>query len=170
MSLLNPEDSTVFKQWLTSYIDDIERHPRVFTLLHAVCRFTSRDTNMIEFLLNAGASPLAIDEDGNSPLYYHSMCVTLNKTAVHLLLNGGAHLDQANDRGETPLQNMKRNQLYLAKRNLAPDPYQDYLCNTNNFLPLQSLCARVIRQNRILFNHLPPVSLLLKNVELNMVK
>ena len=146
----------MFKQWLTSYIDDIDCHPRVFTLLHAICRFDSRDTNMIQFLLDAGASPFVTDEYGDSPLnYLTKRWLYLNRTAVHLLLNAGAHLDQANDKGESPLENMKSNQLYLAKRNLAPDPYQDYLCNINNFLPLQSLCARVIRQNRIPFNHLP---------------
>ena len=157
LPLLNPEDSIVFKQWLSSYIALIECHPRVHTLLHAVCKVPQvcqpPVSNMIQLLLKAGACPFATDEDGQSPLFYLSHARFFNGTAVRLLLNAGAHLDQLNEKGTTPLDNLKSLQLQLARKNLS-DPYLDSLCNT--FFSLQCLCAKAIRQNRIPYQNLPP--------------
>ena len=157
LPLLNPEDSIVFKQWLSSYIALIECHPRVHTLLHAVCKVPQvcqpPVSNMIQLLLKAGACPFATDEDGQSPLFYLSHARFFNGTAVRLLLNAGAHLDQLNEKSTTPLDNLKSLQLQLARKNLS-DPYLDSLCNT--FFSLQGLCAKAIRQNRIPYQNLPP--------------
>ena len=153
LPLLNPEDSIVFKQWLSSYIALIECHPRVHTLLHAVCKFKPPVSNMIQLLLKAGACPFATDEDGLSPLFYLSHARFFNETAVRLLLNAGAHLDQLNEKGTTPLENLKSLQLQLARKNLS-DPYLDSLCNT--FFSLQCLCVQAISQSRIPYQNLPP--------------
>ena len=157
LPLLNPEDSIVFKQWLSSYIALIECHPRVHTLLHAVCKVPQvcqpPVSNMIQLLLKAGACPFATDEDGQSPLYYLSHARYFNGTAVRLLLNAGAHLDQLNEKGTTPLENLKSLQLQLARKNLS-DPYLDSLCNT--FFSLQCLCVQAISQSRIPYQNLPP--------------
>ena len=155
LPLLNLEESEEFKQWLSGYIGVVECHPRMFTLLHAVCHCHPQDNNTIQLLLNAGACPIATDKYGNSPLLLLSLARSFNGTAVQLLLDAGAHLDQANDEGITPLNMLKRVQLIIAKQNLAPDPYLHSLCDT--FFPLQCLCAQVIRKHRIPFEHLPPV-------------
>ena len=135
LPLLNPEESIVFKQWLSSYIALIECHPRVHTLLHYVCRCVASclvDNDLIELLLSAGACPFAVDEDGNAPLHYLSLFFNkwgeFHGTPAQFLLNAGARLDQVNEEGVTPLENLKRLQSTLAQRNL-PDPYLDSLCN-----------------------------------------
>ena len=113
----------------------------------------SIDKNTIQLLLNAGSCPFATDEDGQYPLYYLSLAKSFGGTAVRLLLNAGAHLDQANEEGVTLLKKLKRLQLTLAQKNLF-DPYLDSLCNT--FFSLQCFCAQAISQNGIPYQNLPP--------------
>ena len=132
----------LYKQWLSEYIAVIECHPHVYTLLHEACYGDSVDHEMVKFLLDAGSRPFATDEFGNSALHYLSLEIPLKETAIKLLLDAGAHLDQANSRGFTPLMNFKQLQLKLAN---DPIPYLDSLCST--FLPLQCLCAQVIRNS-----------------------
>ena len=154
---LNPDESKVLKLWLSSYISDIESHPRVFTLLHSVCRDYPQDIETIQLLLNAGASPFSTDEQRNSPLCYLTLAfiktVYFNGTAVQSLLNAGAHLDQANAQGITPLMKLKELKLILAQRNIPPDLYLNSLCNT--FIPLTCLSAQVVSKNEMSCDDLP---------------
>ena len=96
LPLLNPEETEVFKQWLSSYNSVIEVHFPVCTPLQVVCREYPQDNNMIELLIKVGACPFLMNENGQSPLYNISLARPFNGTAVKLLLNAGAHLDQAN--------------------------------------------------------------------------
>ena len=55
---------------------------------------------MIRLLLEAGIDPNAVDKDGNSPLLIVSQwpyCYDFGITGVKMLLDAGAHLDQANN-------------------------------------------------------------------------
>ena len=149
---LSMKELKLYKKWLSEYIALIECHPHVYTLLHEACYGDSVDHEMVKFLLDAGSCPFATDEFGNSALHYLSQGMTFNGTAVQKLLNAGAHLDQANTRGFTPLMNFKQLQLKLAN---DPIPYLDSLCST--FLPLQCLCAQVIRKKRIPSDNLPRI-------------
>ena len=56
--------------------------------------------DVIRLLLEAGIDPNAVDKDGNSPLLIVSQwpyCYDFGITGVKMLLDAGAHLDQANN-------------------------------------------------------------------------
>lgn len=58
-------------------------------------------TDVIEYLLTAGADPNALDKSGVSPL--HRAVRTRGSAAVETLLAGGARVDIRNGSGSTPL-------------------------------------------------------------------
>ena len=168
-SLLNETETVEFKQWLSQYMLMMNGHSGVYSPLHFVCgdgliRFGAlHRIPVIQLLLEAGANPMATNHNGNSPLLlllcHRRKFRDINShnhlwTAVQLLLNFGAHLDQPNAHGETPLKIFKEKQLNLEKEG-RPDPYIDSICNT--FFPLPCLCAQVIGQHGIPYNDLPLV-------------
>ena len=167
-SLLNETEIVEFKQWLVQYVLMMNGHSGVYSPLHFVCGngpvgFAAlHRIPVIQLLLEAGANPMATDHNGGSPLLlllFHRNDSDYLKgdnfwTVVQLLLDFGAHLDQPDARGKTPLEMFKQMQLELGKKG-RPDPYVDSICNT--IFPLQCLCAQVIGQHGIPFNDLPLV-------------
>ena len=74
-------------------------------LIHWACGSGRRShifpkIDVIRLLLEAGIDPNAVDKDGNSPLLIVSQwpyCYDFGITGVKMLLDAGAHLDQANN-------------------------------------------------------------------------
>ena len=163
-SLLNETETVEFKQWLSQYMLMMNGLSGVYSPLHFACGHgpvnfgALHRLQVIQLLLEAGANPMATDHNGNSPLHFslHSDYLKGDNlwTAVQLLLDFGAHLDQPDARGKTPLEMFKQMQLELGKKG-RPDPYVDSICNT--IFPLQCLCAQVIGQHGIPYNDLPLV-------------
>ena len=169
-SLLNETEIVEFKQWLSQYMLIMNGHSGVYSPLHFVCGNTPpvnvdplHQMQIIQLLLEVGANPMATNHNGDFPLRlllcHRSNFRDINGdnhllTAVQLLLDFGAHLDQPDARGKTPLEMFKQMQLELGKKG-RPDPYVDSICNT--IFPLQCLCAQVIGQHGIPFNDLPLV-------------
>ena len=150
--LFNLEETKEFKQWLGHYQRLINCHSGVCTLLHAVCQLPF-SFQFISLLLGAGADPVASDERGQAPLHYlfrtsefkinfESAC---NK--FQLILNAGAHMDQLNSDGKTPMDICKSRlglKIYAIVKRILP-------------LSLSCFCAQVISRNKIPFKDvLPP--------------
>ena len=165
-SLLNEMETVEFKQWLSQYILMMNGHSGVYSPLHCICEYNLINTfnriPVIKLLLEAGANPMATDQRGFSPLFYSLYHRHLFRdkngnshhlTAVQLLLDFGAHLDQPTA-WKTPLEMFKEMQLNLEKEG-RPDPYIDSICN--RVFPLQCLCAQVIGHHGIPFNDFPVV-------------
>ena len=141
------ETSPEFKKWLSRYIQFTNSHPGVYTVLHAICFHCSPlSIKIAQLFLRGKADPNVKDENGNTPLHYLAMfCDNFPNVsaAIKLLLGEGAHLDEGNDKGVTPLDLFKAKE----KRKLVPDPHLQEL--TRTVLPLSCLCAQIIRRNEI---------------------
>ena len=140
-----------FEQWLSNYIADINGHSGVLTLLHAAC---DSQIQFIPLLLAAGADPVATDVKGWAPLHFLLNPRTQHKEGisafVQLILNAGAHMDQLNSRGQTPLDFYKS----LEQR---PDPQLDAIVSKILPFSLRCFCTQVICKNKIPFQRaLPP--------------
>ena len=105
---------------------------------YPVTRFPN--LNVIDVLLQCGFDPNARDCDGKSPA--HLTAESVNKTkpdsvveVVNRLLEGGAHVDQVDDEGNSILD-------LLGPELLKKVSYFKYQS-------LQCLCARVLAQNNI---------------------
>ena len=144
------ETSPEFQKWLASYIKFTNSHPGVLTVLHTICT-RSRSTvpiKIIQLFTNGKADPDAQYGNGNTPLHYLGVSKYFSNVAeaTKLLLDVGAHLDQGNKVGVTPLDLFKARKMFL-DRNEISDPYIDAL--TRTVLPLKCLSSQVIRQNSI---------------------
>ncbi|XP_076331999.1 protein fem-1 homolog C-like isoform X1 [Tachypleus tridentatus] len=110
---------------------------------YPVCTFPSPE--VVELLLEVGASPNIVDNDGNTPLHI----TALNKPSAHrifkMLLNYGGHLDACNAKGETAL-NLTHS---IALLDVFPVRH----------LTLKCLAARVINKQDLPFKELIPLNL-----------
>ena len=142
------ETSPEFQKWLASYIKFTNSHPGVLTVLHSICSRSTVPIKIIQLFINGKADPNAQYDDGNSPLHLLAVGKKLSNVAeaTKLLLDVGAHLDQGNKVGVTPLDLFKARKMFL-DRNEISDPYIDAL--TRTVLPLKCLSSQVIRQNSI---------------------
>ena len=148
------ETKEEFQKWLADYIKFTNSHPGVYTILHRTCtKCPPMSTiKIIQLFIDGKTDPNVKDEDGDTPLHY----LALNKkfpdvaaAATKLLLGVGAHLDQSNNGGITPLDFFNARKTYLDKKGIVAHPYLQKLACT--ILPLSCLCAQVIRQNSIPF-------------------
>ncbi len=101
-------------------------------------------------LLEVGANPNARDKEGNSALHKVVSRMEVAETdspIAALLLKYGAHLDQANELHETPLDVWKKHKKHAGKI-LSPPAWM-------NVVPsLACWSARSMQRNKIPFNHL----------------
>ena len=173
MPLLNAEETEEFKQWLTQFVNDNNSRFGVRTLLHEACQSPVRlnfrfgvsgrrqsRMKFVQLLLDAGSDPSAADERGWSPLHYLFDCNYYEEisTGVQLLLKAGAHMDQLNDDGRTPLDYCKALQVKLNKEG-RPNPHLDAFVNSFFPLSLQCFCAQVIVRKKIAFKDALPSDL-----------
>lgn len=139
---------------------------------YPICSFPS--TEVIRLLLDVGADPESTDhviiislmflknlwlrvnticglclkkQDGNTALHILAQTQPCPSSAVSLVLQRGGHLDQVNLQGHSFAQLLENVQ-----------PIHEVV-NTLQFTTLKCLCARVIRQHRLLFNGLVPQTL-----------
>ncbi|EFX74179.1 fem-1-like protein [Daphnia pulex] len=112
---------------------------------YPICSFPS--TEVIRLLLDVGADPESTDHDGNTALHILAQTQPCPSSAVSLVLQRGGHLDQVNLQGRSFAQLLENVQ-----------PIHEVV-NTLQFTTLKCLCARVIRQHRLLFNGLVPQTL-----------
>ncbi|KZS14041.1 Protein fem-1 B [Daphnia magna] len=112
---------------------------------YPVCSFPS--TDVIRLLLDVGADPESTDHDGNTALHILAQTQPCPSSAVSLVLQRGCHLDQVNLKGQSFAQLMQKVQ-----------PIHEVV-NTLQYTSLKCLCARVIRQHRLLFKGLVPQTL-----------
>jgi len=71
------------------------------SLRFPLCEFPMPE--MVSLLLEVGASPNDLDDEGNTPLHSVALSNPVPRTVVTMLLSYGAHLDIRNKRGKTPL-------------------------------------------------------------------
>ena len=138
----------MFTERLSRYIQFTNSHPGViYTLLHAICVHFSPLTIKIAQLFLCGNADLNVkDVNGNTPLHYLAMLFDKFpnvSAAIKMLLDEGAHLDEGNNKGRTPLDYLK----FMAEEKQFSDPHLQELART--VLPLSCSCAQIIRRNEI---------------------
>ena len=119
-----------------------------FTLLNIWDSTNYERLQTIQRLLQFGADPNAIDENGRNPLHFLAKWTQFNDMDesvpfFQVLLDAGAHLDVATDDGKTVLCILKEN--FEGKVH----PYFESLINSA--LPLSCYCVRVIRRHGVPF-------------------
>lgn len=151
---LSQPENQEFKNCLSHYLvhdEGWQSSQLPARLIHWACG-TGRKTpiypkiEVIQLLLEAGIDPNAVDKDGNTPLLMVAQwpyCFAFGTNGVRMLLEAGAHLDQANNEGLTALTVLMRRQ-----KN-EPELYS----LINHVLPLSCHCANVIRQHQIPFEN-----------------
>lgn len=89
---------------------------------------------MVQLLLQCGADVNAMDSCRNTPLHLAVFLdlQSIDVAILHLLCDAGAHLDYANDSGQTALDLV----VHLSTRNFL---------EKRNRISLKCLCARFIR-------------------------
>ena len=133
----------------------VEKDPRSYfngkTLLHTACIFSHVDHTMydrdnireailpmIKLLLESGANPCSIDNDGNTALHFIDIFFSneLRKDIANALLSSGAHLDAKNKKRRSCFKNFKN---------------YDYI-NPLHYTSLQCLASSCIRKHGIPYN------------------
>ena len=158
---------------IKQYINDVNKLPGVRTLIHLlVCSSPEIPIDILQLLLKANANPSAADCKGDTPVHYLSHnwhCTNVDK-AAEVLMNAGAHLDQANSFGESALDFFKQ----MHVKNVEGRRFKDHNCDlrplVHSVLPLCCYAARVIRKERVPFENpkLPAcVKFFLRNHGLN---
>ncbi len=145
----NLHTRTNFKKCLVDYVRFMNRRNSVSNILHMACSCLNKiPIQLIQLFLEAGANPNATDELGHTALHILAFySFSRNRISVaYMLFEAGAHLDQPNTNGETPLELFRRMQRTQEGRT---DPIWHSLVNT--VLPLTCYCAQVIHKYQVPF-------------------
>lgn len=102
---------------------------------YPICMFPS--VEVVELLLDVGASPNALDYDHNTPLHIAALNKPCKQAVIQLLLKRGAHFDSCNLDAKTFVECL---------RGL---PVNDIGISPLDFVTLQCLSARVIKRSSI---------------------
>ena len=160
---LTKKDNFILRKCLYDWIKLNPRGRRGSSMLHLACMNnlscpTTRPPSdlstfpipeMIKLLLEVGASPNQLDDNGNSPLHLVARFSTQSSAVVNLLLEYGAHLDASNKDGLTPLSIMRAEAMRKA-------PFKKIQIFPLKHMNLQCLSARVLqRYNVPVENYLP---------------
>jgi hypothetical protein len=149
---MSNQEKQKLEEYYSNFIQNFFAH-RTSTVLHL--RYFPVNHNLF---LKLGADPNAVDENGQTPLHIRAGDRYFLKnerlvTFFRALVDADAHLDTANDDGETVISILKENLLSLKQSGEIAQPYFDALANT--VFPLKCYCARVIRRHGISINRLP---------------
>lgn len=97
-------------------------------------------------LLTVGADATAQDDEGNTPLHLAAMANPCSSRVAKYLLEGGAHLDQVNNSGETFGSLLRCQQIHE-------------LVDVLRFSSLKCSAAKVIKQFKIPYKGVVPKAL-----------
>jgi ankyrin repeat protein len=116
---------------------DARDHAEYTPLLAAVCHAPRSLLQLVEMLLNAGASVNACSDDGRTALWLAAKAQ--HEEAVGLLIARGAHINAVTDFGSTPLAAaVYSGQLFVVKALLAAGARTDVSSKTLAYLLKQS--------------------------------
>ncbi|KAH9524939.1 Protein fem-1 C [Bulinus truncatus] len=146
MAPLGVKRSTLLHLACTRETTDVGRYP--------ICKFPSLD--VINLLIEVGADPNAIDEDGNFPLHIAAKDVPLDRQVIKVLVESGSHIDACNNKGDTARELLQTVPLH----SIVP-PLK--------FTTLQCLASREIAKYRIPYKGIIGLELE-KTVELHLSK
>lgn len=112
----------------------IQRAPNKCSVLHLAANAPSSG-EVIDYLITKGASPDALQDDGNTPLH---IAATFNsEKAVEALIKNGADKDAANKRGQTPLHICAIMNCRLAARSiLEHGAFPSFIDSPSGYTPL----------------------------------
>lgn len=95
---------------------------RGITPLHALMRQSSCSIDCVSALLKAGADSNAVDDDGNTPIFYIPSIRPPAWKVVDLLKKHGANMNHRNKKGQTILHTTENTDVYDAAIYHGADP------------------------------------------------
>lgn len=146
MAPLGLKKSTLLHLACSRETTDVGRYP--------ICKFPSLD--VVNLLIEVGADPNAVDQDGNSPLHVAAKDVPSDRQVLRVLIESGSHIDACNNKGDTVADLLHNVQLH----SIVP-PLK--------YTTLQCLASREIAKNRIPYKGIIGLELE-KTVELHQCK